>query len=406
MARTPLQVDISLDTIRCYKQSDWGSAEPYLWTIYFKIDGDTVVMGDDLFLHGTATVVTTPGSHGNLGDTDVDEGDDVPVPSAIGEFQTVLKPIPVPDFLGVDDVGGVVGVAVVLMEEDWVSDSGAEAGHAALNTFVQQAIDQLIPTLGVSNPDVTDAEIAALTAHAADAVSDAVRAAQGFWRNVASWLNGDDELGAKTFTFSHDSLAADAFQDVSQRFTTTITEHFPPNPPITIVTEDWELLGRIQGIQQCPSDAASAVLTKMKLLSAKDARHAAAAAREFRKRAFAGRRGLGLWWELAERNVASIAGILNRNPDLAKRSAAAAVIELSSAVRSDKGALSETFLTHVEEVLTVFAKEGTRRLRRDSAATLGVLPELRGKSLREITALLDNRPPTRKRYPRQGAGQA
>ena len=406
MARTPLQVDISLDHIHCYKQSDWGSAEPYLWTIYFKIDGDTVVMGDDLFLHGTATVVTTPGSHGNLGDTDVDEGDDVPVPSAIGEFQTTLKPIPVPSFLGVDDVGGVVGVAVVLMEEDWVSDSGAEAGHAALNTFVQQAIDQLIPTLGVSNPDVTDAEIAALTAHAADAVSDAVASAQGFWRNVASWLNGDDELGAKTFTFSHDSLAADAFQNFSQRFTTTITERFPPNPPITIVTEDWELFGRIQGIQQCPSDAASAVLTKMKLLSPKDARQAATAAAEFRKRAFAGRRGLGLWWELAERNIASIARILNENPDLAKRSAAAAVLELSQALRSGKGALSKTFLTHMEEMLSLFAKDGTRRLRRDAAATLGVLPELQGKSFREIAEFLDKRPPTRKRYPREHKGRA
>ena len=52
MARTPLQVDIALDHIHCFKQSDWGSAEPYLWTIFFKIDGDTVTMGDDLFLHG------------------------------------------------------------------------------------------------------------------------------------------------------------------------------------------------------------------------------------------------------------------------------------------------------------------------------------------------------------------
>jgi hypothetical protein len=398
MARTPLQVDISLDHIHCYNQSDWGSAEPYLWTVYFKIDGDTVVMGDDLFLHGTATVVTTPGSHGNLGDTDVDEGDDVPVPTAIGEFQTTLKPIPVPDSLGVDDVGGVVGVAVVLMEEDWVSDSGAEAGHAALNTFVQQAIDQLIPTLGVSNPDVTDAEIAALTAHAADAVSDAVQSAQGFWRNVASWLNGDDELGAKTFTFSHDSLAADAFQDFSQRFTTTVTERFPPGPPITIVTEDWQLFGRIQGIQQCPSDAAASVLVKMGLLSAKDARQAAAAAREFRSRAFAGRRGLGLWWELAERNIASIGGILHRNPDFAKQSAAAAILELSSVLQSERGPLSETFLSHVEEMLMLFAKDGTRRLRRDANAALGVLPELRGKSVHAVAELLDKRPPTRRRH--------
>src|SRR5262245_26388286 len=127
MAREPLAVWINLDRVHCYDEGDgWGNAEPYLWTVFFKVDGDTVVLGDDLHLHGTATIVTTPGSHGNLGDTDVDAGDDVNVPDAIGAFQTTLRPIPIPDWLsdlGVDRVGGVCGVIAILMEEDWVSDS-------------------------------------------------------------------------------------------------------------------------------------------------------------------------------------------------------------------------------------------------------------------------------------------
>ena len=77
---------------------------------------------------------------------------------------------------------------------------------------------------------------------------------------MISWLNGNDEVGAKTFTFSHDSPAAHAFQNFSQRWTQTITEQFPPSPPIQIVTEDWEIFGRIQSIQQCASDAAISVL--------------------------------------------------------------------------------------------------------------------------------------------------
>ena len=41
--------------------------------------------------------MTTPGNHGNLGDTDVAEGDDVGIPSAVGEAAFTLKPIPVTD---------------------------------------------------------------------------------------------------------------------------------------------------------------------------------------------------------------------------------------------------------------------------------------------------------------------
>jgi hypothetical protein len=54
--------------------------------VFFKIDGDGVALTDALKLSGSATVVTTPGSHGNLGTSDVDAGDDVSIPSALGEW--------------------------------------------------------------------------------------------------------------------------------------------------------------------------------------------------------------------------------------------------------------------------------------------------------------------------------
>src|SRR3954454_13449038 len=98
MARDLLRVAIDLERIHCYDEGDgWGNAEPYLWTVFFKVDGDSVALTEGLTLTGHATVSGTPGSHGNLGDTDVDEGDDVPIPSAIGQWDTLMKPIPVPD---------------------------------------------------------------------------------------------------------------------------------------------------------------------------------------------------------------------------------------------------------------------------------------------------------------------
>jgi hypothetical protein len=87
MARDLLRVWMKLGHIHCYDEGDgWGDAEAYLWTVYFKIDGDGVALTDDLKLSGTAPVVTTPGSHGNLGTSDVNAGDDVPILSAIGEW--------------------------------------------------------------------------------------------------------------------------------------------------------------------------------------------------------------------------------------------------------------------------------------------------------------------------------
>lgn len=396
MARPSLQVELKFDHLHCHEEGDGiGSSEAYLWTIFFKIDGDSVFLGDDLFLHGNCTLVPTPGSHGNLGDSDIDEGDDVQVPSSIGEFHTTLNPIPVSmwvrETFGVEDVGGVVGVACVLMEENWVSDAGAEAGHVALNNFVRQAIDNLILTLGVSNTEVTDAQIVALTAGAADAVSDAVSDAQGVWDNIGSWIHGDELLGTKVFTFTHDALLADAFHDMEHRFQKFVPVSTSPNP---ILVADFELFGKMQGIQSCPVAATTSLLKSQGFMNDKNASAFVDAANQFRRRLFAGDRGLGAWWLLAERNTASIAGVIRAHPKVVKKAAPAALAELTSAL-GGKGNVSEAFVTHATDLLTLFATHGPRRLRVDAKAALGVLPSLAGKPFNDAIDILRKQPPTR-----------
>jgi hypothetical protein len=103
-----LETLISLDRLHCHLEGDgFGEGEPYLWTAFFKIDGDTVEVDarspDDPLVHkhlyllrGPCTFVATPGSHDNLGVTGVHAGDDVLIPAAVGRRAFTLRPIPFP----------------------------------------------------------------------------------------------------------------------------------------------------------------------------------------------------------------------------------------------------------------------------------------------------------------------
>lgn len=207
-----LLVDLKLDRIKCYDEGDGpGNAEPYLWAVYFKIDGETVVVNSDgpaaPFLQGPPVVVGTPGNHANLGNTNVDEGDTVVIPAIIGEFHTEMRRIPLTTpIAGVESVGGMLGCVVILMEEDNTSSSAIAQGHDALNSSVRDRIAAVMATLSISHPEPTEEEIQALSDRVADAVKDAI----GEGVSVLSWLAGfgnmDDEIGSAVFRFSHSQL--------------------------------------------------------------------------------------------------------------------------------------------------------------------------------------------------------
>jgi hypothetical protein len=90
-----LPVSVKLSSIYCRDEADGiGDAEPYLWAILFKIDGETIRQAPGLpLLVGDAVFHFGPGSHGNLGTRSVDAGETVQIPAAIGEWHTGLQPI-------------------------------------------------------------------------------------------------------------------------------------------------------------------------------------------------------------------------------------------------------------------------------------------------------------------------
>jgi hypothetical protein len=211
-----LNVEFKLDRIHCYDEGDGpGNAEPYLWTVFFKVDGDTVVVNSDdignIFLQGPPTVVTTPGNHGNLGTSDVDEDDDVAIPAIIGEYRTIMKPIPLttPVF-GKAEVGGMIGCIVVLMEEDNTSDSDAQRGHERLDSAVRDQLGQILGTLSISKPEPTEEDIDAMTNRIGDAVKAAIQDGVGVVEWLLAFGNMDDQIGSGVFRFSHDKLESSA----------------------------------------------------------------------------------------------------------------------------------------------------------------------------------------------------
>ncbi|MGH2379775.1 MAG: hypothetical protein ACRDG7_00935 [Candidatus Limnocylindria bacterium] len=380
MARDILDVWIRLDRVHCFEEGDgWGSAEPYLWPVFFKIDGETVSLTDSLMLSGTATVVGTYGSHGNLLNTDVDPGEVLPIPEALGSWRTALKPIPVPDSLAgtVDDVAGVAGVIAVLMEEDNVSDSGAVAGYNALVSAIRAGLDEVVGTLGLTNQEVTEQDIDAIKSAAEKAVKDAIKSNQGFFADLWSWLNADDQIGSEVFRFAHDDLAAGGVIEFNKRW----KNH-----------GDWQIFGEANASVLCPAEA---VGPGQAIVDAVFSSGEMDAMRRLRDERFPGRRGAAEWWALAERNAAAIAWLVQTD-ESARESLKAlgpAVAELAS---HPEQPMPDEVLRQGDRILAAASKAPIRRLRIDARRASSFLNLVRGRSLAETVDIAAKLPPTRR----------
>jgi hypothetical protein len=193
VAMATTAVNIALRNIHCSDEGDGpGSAEPYLWTVFFKVDGDTV-SAESGTLQGTATVVATPGNHGDLGDpgSDVDPGENVPIPASLGQFSGFVRPIPAS---GGTLLPGVIGYVAVLMEEDRTPGHAIATGHVTLNQAVQSELNALIPTLTLADLTNLDPVLDALKTRVASQVKAAIRNSLSAFEKLTT-LNNDDTIG-------------------------------------------------------------------------------------------------------------------------------------------------------------------------------------------------------------------
>ncbi len=228
MPRTATELIIKLDRIACYDENDGsGTAEPYLWPVFFKIDGSSYAVTTSGFI-GSPTIIPTFGTHGNLGTRDVDAGNNVTIPAALGEFRTLLQPIPVLDsfrtgILGSDTIPGLAGVVYILMEEDGWSNSLATEGYSAMIEAIQLAITQVTDgfrnALSQPTKDQIERAMANVKGTAARMIRDHIISFMGvdsIW--YATFGDNDDQIGANVNLVDNDAIERDLAINFNHRW--------------------------------------------------------------------------------------------------------------------------------------------------------------------------------------------
>lgn len=201
----------------CYHGADDGASEPYVWVIGFKFDGSTMTQLLRRF-SWTPEYFLSAGSHGNIAGN-VMPGRKIGIPPPVGRWETTLKPIRLSDASGaVTEVPGAIGFAAVVLEENNVPDSAAEAGHRALNDFVAATLETFVTGIdleafnaavqvrvdgGAQRDQAIEDEMRLrfgsvqqiIEDGAADVVEDAIRNDMGLAESVWAVIDKDEVMG-------------------------------------------------------------------------------------------------------------------------------------------------------------------------------------------------------------------
>ncbi|WP_320537671.1 hypothetical protein [Pseudarthrobacter sp. IC2-21] len=286
--------------------------------MFFKVDGDNFAVEAGSGLIGSPTIVSSNGSHGNLGNTDVDAGDDVPVPDAVGLWSTKLKPIPVNDaglraLLGEDDLPAFAGVVVSLMEEDGWPDSLANTGYAAFVDAVQLAVVKVAASfqhaLAAPTPQQIKDAIEEVKASAATSVKAAVKNAMSGWELIwyGTFGNNDDGIGTEAFTTTTDELVATPAIPINRRWSGDESGD-----------GDWEISGVFRGFPQLDCHLETLFSSSAFREARQEESRAGSfdAMRVFRDGAFRESPGLGAWWAEFAAASPALAMLAEQRPDV------------------------------------------------------------------------------------------
>ncbi len=241
-----LHAQFELYRIKCNNDGEAGEGEPYLWTAFFKLDRTVITQRADapFRLAGTPEFHFGTGSHGNLGTEGMTYPDVRAIKPHVGRFVTDLTTLDLTNPITGDAIPapGVIGVIAVLMEENGVSDHGAEAAHQAFNQFAREQVTTFIadldllqvklaadalmasdPTLSSSDAlikalsDMVSAFATTLRDQAAGVLIGAIADDQNIFENLAAHFDPDGVIDVQVMLGTTDDLARNANKFEFQR---------------------------------------------------------------------------------------------------------------------------------------------------------------------------------------------
>ncbi|MFT5834543.1 MAG: hypothetical protein ACI97N_002183 [Cognaticolwellia sp.] len=241
-----IQLQIALHTLSLHKKrTSWGNAEPYLWNIFFRVDGEAITINPDFTISGKAIFSFSKGSHNNLRGS-IHRDNILHIPQDIGIWETELHPIKIPYFE--QYVPGIAGVVSVLMEENNVSNEGAEAGRLALSQQVQKAVNDALRDFNPKVIDINDVQnsianhfqktIESFSDGIEKHVIEAIKSRQSLLQNVWSLIKADALVGFHVWKFDHRDIE-------TQGGTIHFNHKWNSNK-----FGDWEVFGKMQELKK------------------------------------------------------------------------------------------------------------------------------------------------------------
>lgn len=237
--------EIKFTRLECKDDGEWfGSGEPYLWTIFFRIDQSTVNKmtiraeqraGQTVYIgkFEQANVFVTPhqngahAGHGNIGGG-MDSGDNRNISSYeccdydFGEVFSI--PIYWEDSTEPMDVTApiIVGTIAILWEEDYTPNHAVKEGYVAFVNAVKEGLENFLQeyefdflawletVLSGGEPPETipDEAITELTNNIENKIRNAIETAisddASFWDTVMAFLDPDNVIGSKVWYWTSD----------------------------------------------------------------------------------------------------------------------------------------------------------------------------------------------------------
>ncbi|KWO83450.1 hypothetical protein WM31_00775 [Burkholderia ubonensis] len=367
------------------------SVTPYLWVVFFKIDGSSVTIQQTLqpdnsitYLSGAPVVIDTPSAHRDVGQDEIMPGGSRPIPQDIGSWIDQVTPIPVVDpalqsLLNEKAYPANFGfVAVALVDGGHIPDHAIAAGYAMLVQQVKKRLLTLLSKLGPGHTSITDDDINSVTAGIQDEVMGAIKDAMSFWEKLWAISGEDHMIGSFIGHWSRDEFATNG-----------------ETKAIAISTPEgaygvWSIAGSVQLTPPCPAEALQGLLdsflqgtsssaqARRGLWSQSlDAMHTFRNSGELRRYP-----GLALWWRAAVYHSPFVVKVI-RQHEGAREAVSVVLDHVSSALSNPKRKLPDALVDAGVNLLRVLIENGPGLLRSDARRALAIFGDLKGSTMSE-----------------------